>query len=336
MELILNTYGVSLNRDNEGFIITTQDGRQRIPVTGIDSIQISRGAQITSDAVMLAVEKEIEVMFMDRSGNPIGRIWSPRYGSISTIRKGQLNFVYSHEAVDWIKETICQKIENQQALMLLFNTDSEQEVFTRKNIARLEDYRSKIRALQGEIVNDIAPTLRGWEGQASRIYFATINHFLPEAMRFSERSQHPATDVANAFLNYGYGILYGRIEGALIKAGVDPYIGVLHRDDYNRPVLVFDIIELYRIWVDYVVYTLLAQNVVTEEFYSVRDDGSYWLEPLGRRVLIQSLNDYMDEVITVRGVTRSRLTTLSLYVQSLAQKFKVLCHVLPPSANANP
>lgn len=336
MELILNTYGVSLNRDNEGFVITTQDGRQRIPATGIDSIQISRGAQITSDAVMLAVEKEIEVMFMDRSGNPIGRIWSPRYGSISTIRKGQLNFVYSHEAVDWIKETICQKIENQQALMLLFNTDSEQEVFTRKNIARLEDYRSKIRALQGEIVNDIAPTLRGWEGQASRIYFATINHFLPEAMRFSERSQHPATDVANAFLNYGYGILYGRIEGALIKAGVDPYIGVLHRDDYNRPVLVFDIIELYRIWVDYVVYTLLAQNVVTEEFYSVRDDGSYWLEPLGRRVLIQSLNDYMDEVITVRGVTRSRLTTLSLYVQSLAQKFKVLCHVLPSSANANP
>ncbi|MFC2758614.1 CRISPR-associated endonuclease Cas1 [Hallella multisaccharivorax] len=336
MELILNTYGVSLNRDNEGFVITTQDGRQRIPATGIDSIQISRGAQITSDAVMLAVEKEIEVMFMDRSGNPIGRIWSPRYGSISTIRKGQLNFVYSHEAVDWIKETICQKIENQQALMLLFNTDSEQEVFTRKNIARLEDYRSKIRALQGEIVNDIAPTLRGWEGQASRIYFATINHFLPEAMRFSERSQHPATDVANAFLNYGYGILYGRIEGALIKAGVDPYIGVLHRDDYNRPVLVFDIIELYRIWVDYVVYTLLAQNVVTEEFYSVRDDGSYWLEPLGRRVLIQSLNDYMDEVITVRGVTRSRLTTLSLYVQSLAQMFKVLCHVLPPSANANP
>lgn len=336
MELILNTYGVSLNRDNEGFVITTQDGRQRIPATGIDSIQISRGAQITSDAVMLAVEKEIEVMFMDRSGNPIGRIWSPRYGSISTIRKGQLNFVYSHEAVDWIKETICQKIENQQALMLLFNTDSEQEVFTRKNIARLEDYRSKIRALQGEIVNDIAPTLRGWEGQASRIYFATINHFLPEAMRFSERSQHPATDVANAFLNYGYGILYGRIEGALIKAGVDPYIGVLHRDDYNRPVLVFDIIELYRIWVDYVVYTLLAQNVVTEEFYSVREDGSYWLEPLGRRVLIQSLNDYMDEVITERGVTRSRLTTLSLYVQSLAQKFKVLCHVLPPSTNANP
>ncbi len=322
MELIINTFGVSLNRDNEGFVINTRDGKQRIPAVGIDSIQISRGAQITSDAVMLAIEKEIEVMFMDKTGKPIGRIWSPRYGSISTIRKGQLNFTYSHNAVEWIKEVLLKKIENQQALMLLFNNENHPEVKTEKNIARLEDYRTKIRKLDGEIVNDIAPMLRGWEGQASRIYFSTINTFLPEQYRFSVRSQHPALDITNAFLNYGYGILYGRIEGALIKAGVDPYIGILHRDDYNRPVLVYDIIEMYRIWIDYVVYTLLAQNVITEEFYSVREDGSYWLEALGRRVLIQSLNDYMDEVITQKGVTRSRLTMLSLYVQSLAQKFK--------------
>jgi CRISPR-associated endonuclease cas1 len=322
MELILNTFGVSLNRDNEGFVINTSEGKQRIPAVGIDSIQISRGAQITSDAVMLAIEHEIEVMFMDKTGKPIGRIWSPKYGSISTIRKGQLNFIYSHNAVDWIKEVLLKKIENQQALMLLFNNDDHHKTDTEKNIARLEDYRNKIRTLDGDIVNDIAPMLRGWEGQASRIYFSTINAFLPEQFRFNIRSQHPALDITNAFLNYGYGILYGRIEGALIKAGVDPYIGVLHRDDYNRPVLVYDIIEMYRIWVDYVVYTLLAQNVITEEFYSVREDGSYWLEALGRRVLIQSLNDYMDEVITVKGVTRSRLTILSLYAQSLAQKFK--------------
>ena len=322
MELILNTYGVSLNRDNEGFVITTADGKQRLPAVGIDSIQISRGAQITSDAVMLAIEREIEVIFMDRSGSPIGRIWSSKYGSISTIRKGQLNFAYSHNAVNWIKKVLLKKIENQQALMLLFSTDAQPDIPTEKNISRLEDYRNKIRSLDGDIVNDIAPKLRGWEGQASRIYFNTINAFLPEQFRFVLRSQHPALDVTNAFLNYGYGILYGRIEGALIKAGIDPYIGVLHRDDYNRPVLVYDIIEMYRIWVDYVVYTLLAQNVITEEFYSVREDGSYWLETLGRRVLIQSLNDYMEEVITISGVTRSRLTQLILYVQSLAQQFK--------------
>ena len=38
------------------------------------SIQISRGAQITSDAVLLAVENEIEVLFNNRTGKPMACI----------------------------------------------------------------------------------------------------------------------------------------------------------------------------------------------------------------------------------------------------------------------
>jgi Uncharacterized protein predicted to be involved in DNA repair len=126
-------------------------------------------------------------------------------------------------------------------------------------------------------------------------------------------------------LNYAYGILYGKIEGALIKAGVDPYVGVFHRDDYNRPVLVFDVIELYRIWADYVVFSLAMQQVVTDDFYSVKSDGSYWLENLGRRIVIQSMNDYLEEVVMMGGMERSRQVHIDLYAQNLAQKFKRYC-----------
>lgn len=323
MELILNTFGTSLSRENEAFLVIHKDGKQRLPAQGIKTIQISRGAQITSDAVILAIENEIEVLFMDKIGNPIGRIWSPKYGSVSTIRKGQLSFTFSKDAVGWIKEVIRQKIENQQALLLMMQAaDSTQEQKVKKAIRRLEDYRTKIEAIEGEIVSDIAATLRGWEGIASNIYFETLNLFIPETSRFAKRSQHPATDIVNAMLNYGYGLLYARIESALIKAGIDPYVGVLHRDDYNRPVLVYDIIELFRVWVDFVVISLVAQNVVTDEYFSVKKDGSYWLEGLGRRVLIQSFNDYFDEIITQGGVARSRGYQLFLYAQELAQKFK--------------
>ncbi len=323
MELVLNTYGVSLNRDNEGFVISSKEGRQRIPVNGIRSIQISRGAQITSDAVMLAVENEIEIIFMDRSGNPIGRVWSPRYGSISTIRKGQVNFTFSKDAVTWIKKVIMTKIENCQALILTLEAkDFRSKNIVERAVSKLEDYKAKISKLDGEIVNDISATIRGWEGQASKIYFKTLNEFIPERFRFESRSQKPAADPANAMLNYGYGILYSRIEGSLIKAGIDPYIGMLHRDDYNRPVLVYDVIELYRVWIDYVVFSILAQDIVTDEFFSYKDDGSCWLEQLGRRVLIQSVNDYLEDTITVKGMTRTRATHLSLYAQDLAQLFK--------------
>ncbi len=323
MDLIINSFGTSLSRDNNCFVILHKDGKQRVPVQGIASIQIGKGAQITSDAVLLAIENEIEILFLNNAGEPVGRIWSPKYGSVSTIRKGQVNFSLSKDAVDWIKETILQKIENQQALILAMQIkDDLTQRLVDKTINKLDDYKSKIRLLMGETVSDIAPALRGWEGLASKVYFDTLNLFIPEQYRFENRSQHPAMDIVNAFLNYGYGILYGKIEGSLIKAGIDPYIGIFHRDNYNRPILVYDVIELYRIWVDYVVYTLIAQNAITDEFYSVKEDGSYWLENLGRRIIIQSLNDYLDENILMNGLNRSRETHIFLFAQNLAQLFK--------------
>ena len=104
--------------------------------------------------------------------------------------------------------------------------------------------------------------------------------------------------------------------------GIDPYIGIMHRDDYNRPVLVYDIIEIYRVWVDYVVYNLLIQDIINDDFYSIREDGSFWLESLGRRILIQSFNDYLDEIITIKGITRSRNNQIFLFCQDFAQKLK--------------
>lgn len=323
MEIVLNTYGTLLSCDNGGFVVATSEGKQRISSDGITSIQVGKGAQFTSDAVMLAVEKEIEVVFLDKAGSVVGRVWSPKYGSISTIRKGQLAFSFSKDALDWIKGVLCQKIENQQALLLMLRSDSSsQNKLITKVMGKMDEYRRKISELDGEIVSDVSSQLRGWEGQASKVYFDTLNLFLPESLRFKNRTQHPAMDVVNAMLNYGYGILYGRIEGSLIKAGVDPYVGVLHRDDYNRPVLVYDVIELYRVWVDYVVFSLVSQNAITDDYYSVREDGSYWLESLGRRILIQSVNDYLEEVTTVKGVSRSRNQQIFLYCQSLAQDFK--------------
>lgn len=323
MELVINTFGAMLNRDNEAFIVGNKDGRTRVSVDKIQSIQIGQGVQVTSDAVMLAIENNVEIYFNNRAGEPLGRVWSPKYGSISTIRKGQLNFTLGAQALTWIKDVIVQKMGNQQALLLMMQSENLETLRLRdKAISRIEDYRTKIKTLTGTAVSDVASSLRGWEGVASKIYFESMNLFLPEQFRFKERTQHPAMDVVNAMLNYGYGMLYGKVEGALIKAGIDPYIGVLHRDDYNRPVLVYDVIELYRVWVDYVVWKIVLQGVVSDDCYSISEDGSYWLENLGRRILIQSMNDYLDEIVPVNRQSRSRFTHILLYAQNLAQTFK--------------
>lgn len=322
MQLVLNTFGTSLQKDNNMFLVRHKDGKQHIHPDGLKSILISKGASITSDAALLAVENEIEVLFVDGTGKPQGRLWSVKYGSVSTIRRQQLDFTLSKEAICWIKEMLVSKLDNQVALLLSLESDDQaKENKLKSTTNKINDYKIKIKSLEGEVISDVAPSLRGWEGTASRHYFSTLSLFIPVEYQFEKRSQHPATDVFNCLLNYGYGILYGKIEGALIKAGIDPYVGVFHRDDYNRPVLVFDVIEKFRVWIDYVVVGLVSQKVIDEDCYSNKEDGSYWLEALGKRILIQSVNDYFDEVIKMNGVDRSRETHIQLFAQNLAQKF---------------
>ncbi len=320
MELILNTYGTSLIKENGQLVVVHKDGKQLMPMDKLKTILISKGAKLSSDAALLAIENEIEILFVDGIGKPQGRLWSIRYGSVSTIRRKQLDFTFSKAAVEWIKEIITQKIDNQVALLFsVAPMDWEHDKKLQKTIGRLNDYKTKIKAIQSDIISDIAPSLRGWEGAASRNYFDIIALLMPEGFRFGGRSQHPATDIFNCVLNYGYGILYGKVEGALIKAGLDPYVGVMHREDYNRPVLVFDVIEKYRMWIDYVVVKLLMQSAINEDCFSVKKDGSYWLEALGKRILIQSVNDYFGEVVPLNGLNRSRAVHIELYAKSFAQ-----------------
>jgi len=322
MNLILNAYGTTLSRNNANFQVLHKGDKQMIHPDKVKSISISRGAKITSDAALLAIEYEIDVFFIDKTGNPSGRLWSVKYGSISTIRRKQVDFSLSSMAVKWIKEIISEKMDNQIALLLAMeppNKEIEQHIS--QYIKKIQRNKLKILSLPNAVISDIAPSLRGWEGIASKWYFKAIQFFIPEKLRFNARSQHPATDAVNCLLNYAYGMLYGKIEGALIKAGIDPYVGVFHREDYNRPVLVFDVIEKYRIWADYVVISIAAQNVIDEDFYSVNKDGSYWLEGLGKRVLIQSMNDYLEEIILKNGIERSRNTHIQLYAHHLAKYF---------------
>jgi len=319
MELVLNTFGTSLIKENGNLMVIHKDGKQVVPLDKLKTILISKGAKLSSDAALLAIENEIEILFVDGVGKPQGRLWSVKYGSVSTIRRKQLDFTLSKHSVKWIKEVLSQKLDNQVALLLsLSPMDWAFQTHLDKAINKINDYKAKISKVEAEVISEIAPSLRGWEGAASRSYFNMINMLLPEEFKFEKRSQHPATDVFNCILNYAYGVLYGKVEGHLIKAGLDPYVGIMHREDYNRPVLVFDVIEKYRVWIDYVVVKLLEQKVINEDCYSIKNDGSYWLEALGKRILIQSINDYFDEIIKLDGVNRSRSNHIGLFAQKMA------------------
>ncbi len=76
MHLILNAFGTSLLKENGLFVVKTDEGKQQIFPDKVNSIHISRGARISSDAALLALEHEIDVFFTDKTGMPAGRLWS--------------------------------------------------------------------------------------------------------------------------------------------------------------------------------------------------------------------------------------------------------------------
>lgn len=322
MHLVLNSYGASLSRENGLFSIYTPEGSQTFPPDKVKTISICKAARITSDAVLLAIQNGVDILFVNEMGQPEGRVWSVKYGSISEIRKSQIDFLYSDKIIPWIKKLLAEKLNNQIAILLAFQPAE----LPGKNIFKhavngIEDHMKKIQQCEGESLSDLSPSLRGWEGAASRKYFQALGSLMPKYFAFSQRNRLPAQDPFNAMLNYGYGILYGKIEGALIKAGIDPYVGIFHRDDYNRPALVFDVIEKYRHWIDYIVIQLAMQDALTEECFSHSEASGVLLAGIGKRILIQSVNDYLSEIILLNNLERSRAAHIDLEMHRTAQYF---------------
>jgi CRISPR-associated protein Cas1 len=126
----------------------------------------------------------------------------------------------------------------------------EKHKLSKKAIERLEEYKRKIRALEAERIPDVASLLRGWEGVSAKIYYESVNLFLPERYRFSQRTQHPAMDIANSLLNYGYAILRAVVARALVGSGLLPTLGIHHHNRYNAYCLADDVMEPYRPYVD--------------------------------------------------------------------------------------
>jgi CRISPR-associated protein Cas1 len=128
------------------------------------------------------------------------------------------------------------------------------------------DMTENLRHITGETAADIRDHVMGAEGNASRRYWAAVGKVLPEHYGWSGRIGRGATDPINSLLNYGYGILYGQIEQAILLAGLDPYAGFLHADRPGKPSLVLDLIEEFRqVAVDRLVFGLANRNYTVQQ-----------------------------------------------------------------------
>jgi len=227
--------------------------------------------------------------------------------------------------VGWIKAWLAAKLENQvEFLKRLKNHRPAISDVIQEKMDGITALKTKIEKMDGDKIDEIDSTLRGFEGTAGRIYFQILSSLLNEKYQFAGRSFRPATDQFNAFLNYAYGVLYSRVEKVLVIAGLDPYVGFMHRDDYNMKSMVFDFIEPYRIYADEAVFKLFSAKKVNDSHTNAITNGIS-LNAEGKNLLMQSLMKFLDEdKIRYKGRNQTRMNALQMdahqFANSLIQK----------------
>ena len=317
MQLVINTYGSYLRKSGNCFLIKKDDKRFEVAVNKINSVLITTAAYITTDAIKLAVDNNIDIVFLDAHGDPYGRVWHPKLGSTTLIRRRQLEIYDSSEGLKLAKEWGLKKLDNQIALLnRLKKTRKEKKDDLERYVEEIEHSRGQMKKLRGTI-DARRQEMLGLEGRASRAYFGAITSIMPERYRFAGRSRNPAKDEFNALLNYGYGVLYSLVEKGCIIAGLDPYVGFLHTDSYNKKSLVFDIIEMFRIYIDETVVHLFTRRMVKDGFFEPLEQGMS-LSKDGKAVLIEAVNKTMEETILYRGRNVKRKNTIQMECHRIA------------------
>ena len=319
MLLYLDSFGAGLRVKNKMFWVVSADNTEQLfAPTQVKSIALTKGIHLTTDALLLAIRHDIPVLLLDSIGHPIGQVWSGQYGSISTIRQQQAVWSRTIDAFIWAKnELIIPKLHTQ--LLHL----EQLPVVVQHSITVIAKTLEQLNDLKTDTTEGLADTLRGYEGIASRYYFAALSKNLPVALHFKTRSAHPAADAFNAALNYAYGILYAQVEVALLQSGIDPAISVLHIPRYTRPTFVYDCIEPYRAWADAVVMQLFCTGAINETHFeewqhSTTAAISVRASAFAKQQIVQALLVHLDTIITYKNVSRKRSTHLNLDAARLA------------------
>lgn len=286
----------------------------------LKSIRLKRGTTISVEAIHLAMKFSVDILMEDQYGHPLARIVSPKPGSTTRILKAQLLASLDGYGLVYVKQWLAKKITTQQAF--LSKTGDHYKSGVQKAIHKFaqqcEVKISRLHQLNAKDTASLQQKIRGLEGELGKQYFQLISAMLPKSYQFERRNRRPATDPFNAFLNYGYGILYNRIESSLFRAGLSPYVGFLHRDGYQFKSLVFDFIEPYRVTVDTAIFQLFSRKKIKKSFFETTKEGLK-IKKGGKKAIADAFSTHFEHNKTLyQGKQQTIQQIMLLEAQQLA------------------
>ncbi|MGL5778694.1 CRISPR-associated endonuclease Cas1 [Cetobacterium sp.] len=304
MEVFISQDGCALYKSGELLVITNKKEKLEYSYRDISSILISGNVRVTTGFLREAIENNIDIVILDKYGYPKGRFWNTGVSTISKIRKGQLLCSKSTLGLEISKKWIEDKVLNMNFHL--------SELTNQENLLDIIKFQDNLKD------NTDLNSIRGFEGNISKIYFSILSQTLPRQFQFLKRSFRPALDEFNALVNYFLGILYNRIEKSSLIAGIDPNLGFFHRDDYNRPSFVFDFIEKYR-YIAYMSATKFFRANKVRKSYFINENNSFFLNDDGKKNLIPLYYNELNKSITFKG---KKIKTIDKIQQDLFEVAK--------------
>ncbi|MDW8405592.1 CRISPR-associated endonuclease Cas1 [Chloroflexus sp.] len=324
MELIVDERGSFIGK-HQGRLRVSKDNEQKkeVPIMHLRQVIIcGGGVAISSDAVRACSEEGIPIHFISANGTPHASLYSAGLTGTVLTRRAQLRAYDGPAGVALARAFTLGKLGNQANLLRYAAKNRKEtapEVYEQLMAAAGEvvDYQIAVERLKGDTVDDIRDELMGIEGRYAARYWQAIGALIPAELNWPGRETRGASDPFNQALNYGYGVLYGQVEHAIVLAGLDPYAGLLHADRPGKPSLVLDLIEEFRQAV--VDRPLLGQ--ITRGWQIGREDDGRLDQPTRERIVnkvlerLESAEPYEGKRQPLRHILQCQARHIATFVR---------------------
>lgn len=267
--LFIDRKGISCALEN-GALVMSEKGERIgvVPTAPLERIIFKTDAAIrTSDLARLG-DKGVGIIFLSgRGAKPV--LFLPAQHHDARRRLSQYLLSESEEFCRCFSvQLIREKIEGQKR-HLEDRMKGRAEVDAALSVV-LTWMEGILLRLDGALTLD---ALRGLEGSAARHYFKGLSVLADPALGFTGRNRCPPRDPLNAILSLTYTLLAADAALSAHRAGLDPYVGLLHKVEFGRCSLACDLIEPFRAEADRFALQLFDSGILTPGDFSISASG---------------------------------------------------------------
>lgn len=242
LKITLDKQGSYLGMEKGCFIVKDRTGNvKRYPLfeKEIGEVVLKSGNCVSTGALASLGFWDIDVLIITQKGRPVAMLRSLDNDDHVDTRIQQYEALKDGRALEIAKIIVLSKIEGQNKVLSKYSLKPF-------DIAMI----SRIKNIDSDNLLKVRAIISTYEAHCAEFYFKQVFDLIPERIRPECRRTFKAYDGINNLFNLGYEMLNWKVHKALVNAKLEPYLGFLHSEQFGKPSLICDFMEIYRYIID--------------------------------------------------------------------------------------